>query len=145
MKKLSTIMLFCILTIGFAATASAVQWQEIHYKDADILWLFDSHSYETINSATYSVEIKAQYTDSFGKQVSEEIGLAKPVAYFTKTYLFNYKEKTYNSLNVTFYDKNNNVLRTTNYPADATMYPFESKLDEVMFEQTFFHYNKYYR
>ena len=147
MKNILKFFLLCIIIAGLTGTAKAEVWQEIHHPDYEtdksVTWLYDSESFKQLDDATYSVNIKAQYSDEFGEMVGEERQLPVPPSYFISTYIFNYKDKTYTALNAIFYDKNDNKIFQRDYSDE--MAPFHLDLTEDMFNATFFYFNKYYR
>ena len=143
MKKLLTIILFCILTIGMASVASAAEWRLIGGSDG-YTWFFDAQSLKKVNGTTYSVWMKLEYSEVSGREAANEFKLKTPVAYMLEKSEFNFQDKIVRAVDAIYYDKEGNVLNSNNAPTQwGSIFP--NSLGETMFNDTYDHYKKYYQ
>ena len=143
MKKLLTIILFCILILGMASVASAADWRKIDAADRPGYSL-DTQSFQQTNGSAYTVWLKFEYTsEAHGREFSDEQGIKEPAAYILIHLEFNYDTNNYRPLLETYYDKDGNVL---SYLAVTRWIPIRpDTLGEFFFNTTYDYYKTHYK
>ena len=155
MKKLLTIILFCILTVGMASVASAAEnvanimsaadWQWLRDTVNEESWFFDAQSLKKVSDTTYSVWVKMELSEAKAKEVTEFFKFKTPFACSLSQYEFNFHDKTYRFLAVpTYYDIEGNVLANDNR-SDKWVPVFPKAVDETILYATYDYYKKHYQ
>ena len=143
MKKILTVLLFCILTVGMASVASAEEWRYIGGEDG-YTWFFDTQSFQKVNDTTYSVQLKLEYNEATGRKAAKEFKLKAPLAYVVDKSEFNFHDKKIRALAVTYYDKKGNVLNFHNTPTQwASVFP--NDMGGTMLKATYTYYKQHYK
>ena len=144
MKKLLTVILFCILTLGMASVASAADWQWM-YDNGEGKSFFDAQSFQKTGPNTYSVACKTQYFDDVGKELSSLFEFKAPISYFLFKMEVNYTTEKYKMLSATFYDKNDNLLNLQDHAGNEWL---DVRNDDTIiktFNTTYAYYKKKYK
>ncbi|MDR3348853.1 MAG: hypothetical protein LBO03_04505 [Acidaminococcales bacterium] len=145
MKKMMSILF--LLFIVFASTASAnYRWQDtgIHSKNIVSNLSFDTKSFMKTGDKTYSVWIKMQYIEEYGKKLAKDLDLSISVSYCVSKEEYNYTNQTFRDLSYTYYDEEGNSLYTSNRPSDwINIIP--DSIGEAKFMVTYDYYEKYHK
>ena len=145
MKKLSTILLFCILTVGMVSVASAEDWRLIGADNANgTVWYFDTQSFIETTDTTYSVLVKQQLTKAYGKKLSNEYSFKEPIAYLLDKYEFNYTNNQFRILSSTYYTEKHTVIYAINNSTNWHNNSLAVYAD-TLFTLTYDYYKKHYK
>ena len=146
MKRLLTILLFCILTVGMASVACAEEdkWQ---YASANniIVMFFDTKSFQKTGDNTYSTYIKHSYMETYGKSLADELKLKQPVSYSLYKNEYNYSTKQSRCLSVVHYANDDTQLGAQSYNNAKWQKHVPDSVDEAIFDATYEYYKKHYQ
>ena len=143
MKKLLIALLFCILTLGIVSVASAAEWKWVQ-GNMDYIWHFDTQSLKKVNDTTYSVWIKQEYNAAIGKETAEQFNFKAPVAYDLTKCEYDFRDKTFRSVAVSYYNKKGRVL-SSDKTHEQWRAIFPDTVGEEIFNKTYEYYKKYYK
>ena len=143
MKKLLTIILFCILTLGMASVASAADWRRIDSADMPGYSL-DTQSFQKRNGSAYTVWLKFEYaSESHGREFSDEQGIKEPASYILSHLECNYDNNSYRLLLEIYYDKAGNII---SYTASTRWIPISpNTVGEFFLNATYDRYKEHYK
>ena len=144
MKKILTVLLFCVLTIGMASVASAAEWQPIRNDYDDWTWVFDGQSFKRMDYKTYSVWLKLEYPETAGAEIAEALKLKAPVAYAFRKHEYNFQDEKSRVVALALYDKKGNTLYSFSDPTQWKQI-FPNSIDASLFNATYDYYKKHYK
>ncbi|MDL2281435.1 hypothetical protein LJC10_06245 [Selenomonadales bacterium OttesenSCG-928-I06] len=143
MKKLLTIILICVLAIGFTNIAKAADWLQFGSNDEQTIF-FDTQSFQKTGDTTYAVWFKRQYTDAYKKEEIKKNNY-NPPAYDLCYMEFNYLSKKNKILSLVSYDSNNNVIRSIDEPSFSKWENIvPNSMGANMFKMTYYFYKEYH-
>jgi len=143
MKKFIMMLLVCIITVGYAVSTHAADWQWVTSTDTNT-FSFDKESIRKTTTGKYAVWTKNEYTESEAIRTSDEFMLAKPLAYVLSRIEFDYKNKSMGFQSEAYYAKDGSVLynHTNKYYDLAPIIP--DTIAECIFYKTFEEYQRKY-
>ena len=109
MKKLTMILLVCIITVGYSVSAYAADWQWITSTDTNT-FSFDKESIRKTTTGKYTVWTKNEYTEAESRRMSDEFMFDKPLAYVLSRIEFDYKNENMGFQAEAYYAKDGSVL-----------------------------------
>ena len=145
MKKILTIILFCILTIGMASIASAAEWRYVAPDMDNNQFFFDIQSFEKVSDTIYTVWIKQEYSEANKKEMSEGSPdyYGYPVTYSLYQYVFDFHNKKARVAAFENYDKDNNIVHANKLNTQwDNITP--NNLGSDIFTATYDYYKKHY-
>ena len=143
MKKLTMILLVCIITVGYSVSAYAADWQWITSTDTNT-FSFDKESIRKTTTGKYTVWTKNEYTEAESRRMSDEFMFDKPLAYVLSRIEFDYKNENMGFQAEAYYAKDGSVLYNyTNKYYDLTPI-IPDTIAEYTFYKTFDAYQRKY-
>ena len=144
MKKLLTILLFCILTVGMTSVSSAKEWQFVTSNNEFGIF-FDTQSLQKTDTTIYSVWTKHEYTEAAGKRTAIEYKYNRPISHMLQKMEFNYSTKQFKILTYTFYDKSSATIDYFTYPSPRWNTIIPDSMVEELFTASYNYYKKHYQ
>ena len=144
MKKLLTILLFCVLTVGMASVTSAADWRFVIISDGNDNYFFDTQSFRKTGDTTYIVWAKIEFSEVSGQKNAKIIKTQQPVAYELSKYEYNFQNEEWRILASAWYGKNGDTLYSYSTPMSWNAI-FPNSIGEVIFLVTYDYYKKNYK
>ena len=110
MKKLLTIILFCILTIGMAGIASAAEWLKIGEIADGQTFSLDTQSFRKTSDTTYSFWTNVELSEEEGKKLSKTLKLKVTVLHYFRKNEHNFHNATYRTISTTYFGQKGVIL-----------------------------------
>lgn len=137
-----------IFLLPMATEASNDRWVWIASND-EVGYFFDTQSFQdksvpVIKKEAYSVWIKTQYTEAYGKEMAKEEGFAEAASHSMSKFEFDYNNKTLTSLAYAVYGKNGKILYSDQKTSKSEQI-IPDTMGEAIFYTTYSYYVKYYK